>query len=75
MRSSRWRALPVPSIPLLSFGASFLLLGEVASLAQWAGIALTATGVLAFVTAHDAIRRGEHIPAPTAPLLTPDAER
>jgi hypothetical protein len=34
-----------------------------------------AAGVLAFVTARDAIRRGEHIPAPTAPLLTPDAER
>jgi drug/metabolite transporter (DMT)-like permease len=72
---ARTTAIVVPSIPLLSFGASFLLLGEVASPAQWAGLALTAAGVLAFVTAPDAIRPGEHIPAPTAPLLTPDGER
>lgn len=72
---ARTTAIVVPSIPLLSFGASFLLLGEVANGAQWAGLALTAAGVLAFVTAPDAIRPGEHIPAPTAPLLTPDAKR
>jgi drug/metabolite transporter (DMT)-like permease len=71
---ARTTAIVVPSIPLLSFGASFLLLGEVPSPAQWAGLALTATGVLAFVTAPDAIRPGEHIPAPTAPLLTPDTD-
>jgi drug/metabolite transporter (DMT)-like permease len=71
---ARTTAIVVPSIPLLSFGASFLLLGEVASPAQWAGLALTAAGVLAFVTAPDAIRPGEHIPAPTAPLLTPDTD-
>ena len=72
---ARTTAIVVPSIPLLSFGASFLLLGEVATPAQWGGLALTAAGVLAFVTAPDALRPGEHIPAPTAPLLTPDAER
>jgi len=44
----------VPSIPLLSLGASFLLLGEVPSLRQAAGMALAAGGVLAFVTAKDA---------------------
>lgn len=71
---ARTTAIVVPSIPLLSFGASFLLLGEVANPAQWAGLALVAAGVLAFVTAPDAIRPGEHIPAPTAPLLTPDAD-
>lgn len=71
----RTTAIVVPSIPLLSFGASFLLLGEVATPIQWAGLALTATGVLAFVTAPHAAYPHEHIPAPTAPLLSPDAER
>jgi drug/metabolite transporter (DMT)-like permease len=69
---ARTTAIVVPSIPLLSFGASFALLGEVASPAQWAGLALTAAGVLAFVTAPHAVRPGEHIPAPTAPLITPE---
>jgi drug/metabolite transporter (DMT)-like permease len=41
----------VPSIPLLSLGVSWLLVGEVASLRQWAGLLLTASGVIAFVTA------------------------
>lgn len=48
---ARTTAIVVPSVPLLSFGASFLLLGEVATRAQWAGLLLTAAGVLAFVTA------------------------
>ena len=48
---ARSTAIVVPSIPLLSFGASFVLLGEVATPAQWAGLLLTAAGVLAFVTA------------------------
>ena len=72
---ARTTAIVVPSIPLLSFGASFLLLGEVATPTQWAGLALTATGVLSFVTAPHALHPGEHIPAPTAPLLSPDTER
>lgn len=48
---ARTTAIVVPSIPLLSFGASFLLLGEVATPVQWLGLLLTAGGVLAFVTA------------------------
>jgi drug/metabolite transporter (DMT)-like permease len=48
---TRTTAIVVPSIPLLSLGASFLLLGEVPSARQWAGLLLTAGGVLAFVTA------------------------
>jgi drug/metabolite transporter (DMT)-like permease len=48
---ARTTAIVVPSIPLLSFGASFLLLGEVATPMQWVGLVLTAAGVLAFVTA------------------------
>jgi O-acetylserine/cysteine efflux transporter len=51
---ARATAIVVPSIPLLSLGASFLLLGEVPSLRQAAGMALAAAGVLAFVTARDA---------------------
>ena len=60
---ARTTAIVVPSIPLLSFGASFVLLGEVASPAQWAGLALTAAGVLAFVTAPDAGRAQASRPA------------
>jgi probable blue pigment (indigoidine) exporter len=71
---ARTTAIVVPSIPLLSFAASFVLLGEVASTTQWLGLAFTAAGVLAFVTGPDALQPGEHIPAPTAPLLTPDAK-
>ena len=50
----RATAIVVPSIPLLSLGASFLLLGEVPSLRQALGMALAAAGVLAFVSARDA---------------------
>jgi drug/metabolite transporter (DMT)-like permease len=46
----RATAIVVPSIPVLSLGASFLLLGEVANARQWLGLLLTAGGVLAFVT-------------------------
>lgn len=69
---ARATAIVVPSIPLLSFGTSFLLLGEVATPMQWVGLGATALGVLLFVTAPGAVRPGEHIPAPTAPLLTPE---
>jgi len=48
---ARTTAIVVPSIPLLSFVASFLLLGEVATTPQWLGLALVAGGVLLFVTA------------------------
>lgn len=48
---ARTTAIVVPSIPLLSLGASFILLGEVPSARQWLGLLLTATGVFTFVTA------------------------
>ena len=51
---ARSTAIVVPSIPLLSLLATFLLLGEVPVARQWAGLLLTATGVLVFVTAPDA---------------------
>lgn len=46
----RATAIVVPSIPVLSLGASFLVLGEVATPRQWLGLLLTAGGVLAMVT-------------------------
>lgn len=46
---ARTTAIVVPSVPLLSLVASFLILGEVPSLLQWVGMLLTAVGVLVFV--------------------------
>jgi drug/metabolite transporter (DMT)-like permease len=46
---ARATAIVVPSIPLLSLVASFLILGEVATTRQWAGLLLTAVGILVFV--------------------------
>jgi drug/metabolite transporter (DMT)-like permease len=66
---ARCTAIVVPSIPLLSLGASFLLLGEVASARQWAGMLLTVCGVLAFATAPAAARAGAAaLPAEGPPL-------
>jgi drug/metabolite transporter (DMT)-like permease len=65
---ARATAIVVPSIPLVSLGASFLLLGEVATARQWSGLTLVAAGVLAFVTApHPALDR-ERIPSAAAPI-------
>lgn len=47
---ARATAIVVPSIPLLSLGASFLLVDEVATARQWLGLGLTSAGVLAYVT-------------------------
>jgi uncharacterized membrane protein len=47
---ARATAIVVPSVPLLSLVASFVLLGEVATATQWAGMGLTAAGILVFVT-------------------------
>lgn len=52
---ARATAVVVPSIPLLSLVASFVLLGEVATARQWAGLLLTAVGILTFVTAPHAV--------------------
>jgi drug/metabolite transporter (DMT)-like permease len=68
---ARTTAIVVPSIPILSLGASFLLLGEVASAREWAGLLLCAGGVLLFVTAPHAALPHERIPAPTAPIAAP----
>jgi drug/metabolite transporter (DMT)-like permease len=65
---ARATAIVVPSIPLLSMAANFLLLGETASARQWSGLALVAAGVAAFVSApHPRLPR-ERIPSPSAPI-------
>jgi drug/metabolite transporter (DMT)-like permease len=71
---ARATSIVVPSVPVLSLGASFLLLGEVATPAQWAGLALTAASVLAFVTAPDVHEVRARVPTATAPLAVPDPE-
>lgn len=52
---ARATAIVVPSVPVLSLLATYVLVGEVPTAAQWAGMALTVTGVLAFVTAPHAL--------------------
>jgi drug/metabolite transporter (DMT)-like permease len=52
---ARATAIVVPSVPLLAFGASFLVLGEVASPRQWLGLAITGAGVVTFVRARSAV--------------------
>jgi drug/metabolite transporter (DMT)-like permease len=65
---ARTTAIVVPSIPVLSLAATFVLLGEVPTARQAFGMMLTAAGVLAFVTAPHAEAWRERIPSPTAPL-------
>jgi drug/metabolite transporter (DMT)-like permease len=63
----RTTSIVVPSILILSFGATFLVLGEVPTLREWLGLAITALGVLTFVRSSDA-------PQPSrAPELARDA--
>jgi drug/metabolite transporter (DMT)-like permease len=54
---ARATAIVVPSIPILSLLASFVLLGEVPTYWQWAGLTLVASGVITFVTASDLAKR------------------
>ncbi len=67
---ARTTAIVVPSIPVLSLAATFVLLGEVPTLRQALGMALTAAGVLAFVTAPHVEAWRERIPSATAPVAT-----
>ena len=69
---ARCTSIVVPSIPLLSMGASFLLLGEVASPRQWIGLVLTVCGVLVFATAPRAEGPGERLAPETPPLAAVD---
>lgn len=63
---ARATAIVVPSVPLLSLAASFLLLGEVPSAAQWVGLVLAGSGVLAFVTSPGAGEARAAVPATAA---------
>lgn len=67
----RATAIVVPSIPVLSLGATFLLLGEVPSLRQWIGMGLTAGGVLAFVTAPHVVGEQRRTHSKVATVTTP----
>jgi drug/metabolite transporter (DMT)-like permease len=69
---ARCTAIVVPSIPLLSLGASFLLLGEVATGRQLVGLLLTACGVAAFATAPHAHASRDELVAETPPLTAAD---
>jgi drug/metabolite transporter (DMT)-like permease len=51
---ARATAIVVPSVPVLSLAASFLLVGEIPTPVQLAGIVLAAAGVLALALAGDA---------------------
>jgi O-acetylserine/cysteine efflux transporter len=69
---ARCTSIVVPSIPMLSMGASFLLLGEVASARQWIGLVLTVCGVLVFATAPGAVKPAERLVPETPPLAAVD---
>lgn len=71
---ARTTAIVVPSIPVLSLGASFLLLGETPTLQQLFGLLMTAGGVLAFVTAPHSVDAFERVPTATAPIAVPAEE-
>ncbi len=68
---ARATAIVVPSIPLLSLGASFAIVGEVPAARQLGGMLLVAGGVLSFVRAPHAVESRERIPTQTAPLAAP----
>jgi drug/metabolite transporter (DMT)-like permease len=53
---ARATAIVVPTIPILSTAASFALVGELPTPRQWAGLALVAAGVAAFVRAPGSAR-------------------
>ena len=64
----RTTSIVVPSILILSFGATFLVLGEIPTPREWLGLAITAVGVLTFVRSSDAPR-----PTHASPALARDA--
>jgi drug/metabolite transporter (DMT)-like permease len=68
---ARATAIVVPSIPLLSIATAFLIVSEVPSARQIAGLGLVAAGVLSFVRAPHAIETRERVPTQTAPLAAP----
>jgi drug/metabolite transporter (DMT)-like permease len=71
---ARTTSIVVPSIPVLSLGASFILLGETPSMQQLLGLLLTAAGVFAYVTAPHPVVAVERVPTATAPIAVPSEE-
>ncbi len=65
---ARATAIVVPSIPVLTLVPAFVIVGEVPSPQQIAGLLLVAVGVLLFVRAPHAVETRERVPALTAPL-------
>lgn len=68
---TRSTAIVVPSIPVLSLAATFLLVGEVPSQRELLGMGLTIGGVLAFVTAPAIATTKVRVPTATAPIAIP----
>jgi len=65
---ARATSIVVPSIPLMSLAASFVLVGEVPTGRQLGGMLITALGVLSFVLSPHATEVRERPPSATAPL-------
>jgi drug/metabolite transporter (DMT)-like permease len=65
---ARATSIVVPSVPLLSIAAAFLIVGEVPSGRARAALGLVAAGVLSFVRAPHAVETRERVPTQTAPL-------
>jgi len=70
---ARSTAVVVPLVPVLSFLASYALLGEAATVRQWLGVALTVAGVLTFATAADARTEAQRTVAAVAPAASAEA--
>ena len=68
---ARATSIVVPSIPLVSFVASYPIVGEIPSLGQLVGVLVATAGVLSFVFAPHAVEVLERIPSPAAPLAAP----
>lgn len=71
---ARTTAIVVPSIPVLSLGASFLLLGETPTTQQLLDLLMTAAGVFVFVTVPHPVDAFELVPTATAPIAVPTEE-
>jgi drug/metabolite transporter (DMT)-like permease len=59
---ARTTSIVVPSVPVLSLGASFILVGEVPTTQQILGMLLTAGGIYAYVTAPHPQPAGAAVP-------------
>lgn len=68
---ARATAIVVPSIPVLSVGVSYAVLGELPTPRQGLGMLVTIAGVAAFALAPHAVEERERIPAPSAPIALP----